>query len=86
VSGKLPKRLRGSNQKVYGTVPVLVAYRAMLDRFHRITGSTLTYSYLFFCQLGKPHWPHRHTVVSQPQGRGMAEGVEERRSKRKPTL
>jgi hypothetical protein len=37
-------------------------------------------------QQGKPHSPRRReAAVSRPRGRGMAEGVEESRSKRRPS-
>lgn len=85
MSGTLPKRLRGSNQKVCGAAPGLVASRAMLTSSHRITDSTLPHADLLFSQRGKPHQPHDN-VVSQPQGRGTGEGGEERRNKRRPTL
>jgi hypothetical protein len=44
--------------------------------FHRGTGSNLAGSHLLCHQLGKPHVSHCE-VVSQPQGRGTAQGAED---------
>jgi hypothetical protein len=52
---------------------------------HRATGPILLHPWLSACQLGKPHSPHHRVVlqpsmvVSQPSGRGTAEGVQEAR-------
>jgi len=43
---------------------------------HRATGPIRLPPWLAACQLGKPHAPHA-LVVSQPSGRGTAEGVQE---------
>src|SRR5215213_3426524 len=56
---------------------------ADVHQSHRTTDTTRPGPFLRFRQQGKPYWPHRE-MVSQPQGRGMAERVEESRRKRMP--